>query len=86
MENLLDYLLYALFGHNVTNVLPHCGSGHDALTGKAWTIVLEDRVYFTLDEHDISVIRSIYDERYERLDSEERARYEKIFNLCKQYE
>lgn len=83
MEDLLDYLLYALFGHNVTDVHSHVGSGHDALTGKAWTIVLEDHVYFTLDEDDIRVIRSIYDKRYEYLYSEERARYEKIFNLCK---
>lgn len=82
MENLLDYLLYALFGHNVTAVYTNAGSGHDALVGKSWTIVLEDQVYFTLDEHDIRVIRSIYDERYERLDCIERARYEKIFNLC----
>lgn len=82
MKNLLDYLLYALFGHNVTDVQSHIGSGHDALTGKTWTIVLEDQVYFTLNEHDLHVIRSIYDERYEFLDSEERARYEKIFNLC----
>lgn len=83
MENLLDYLLYALFGHNVTEVKSHEGSGHDALTGKTWTIVLENQVYFTLDEYDIHVIRSIYNERLEILDSEERARYEKIFNLCK---
>ena len=83
MEKLLDYLLYALFGHNVTEVKSHGGSGHDALTGKTWTIVLEDQVYFTLDEYDINVIRSIYNKRYEILDSEERARYEKIFNLCK---
>lgn len=83
MENLLDYLLYALFGHNVTNVLSHEGSGHDTLTGKTWTIILEDHVYFTLDEYDLHVIRSIYDKRLEYLDSEERARYKKIFNLCK---
>lgn len=83
MENLLDYLLYALFGHNVTDVKSHEGSGHDALTGKTWTIVLENRVYFVLDENDIHVIRSMYKERYSFLDSDERARYEKIFNLCK---
>ena len=82
MENLLDYLLYALFGHNVTNVYSHEGSGHDALTGKSWTICLEDQVYFTLDENDLRVIRSLYDQRYDRLDDEERARYLKIFNAC----
>lgn len=82
MENLLDYLLYALFGHNVTNVHSHSGSGHDALTGKTWTIVLEDQVYFTLDESDICVIRALYDRKKQHLDSEECARYEKIFSLC----
>lgn len=83
MENLLDYLLYALFGHNVTNVYANDGSGHSALTGRTWTIVFEGHVFITLDEHDFRIIRSIYDERYERLDSEERRRYERIFDLCK---
>lgn len=82
MENLLDYLLYALFGHNVTDVISHEGCGHGTLTGKTWTIVLEDRVYFALDEHDLDIIRLMYNKRFEFLDSEERARYEKIFNLC----
>lgn len=82
MENLLDYLLYALFGHNVTDVHPHSGSGNDALTGKTWTITFEGQVYITLDESDLAVIRYMYNERYERLDDMERARYEKIFSLC----
>lgn len=76
MENLLDYLLYALFGHNVTNVKP-------LEYVKAWSIVLEDKIFIVLDEHDIRIIRSIYDKRYEFLNSEQRERYEKIFNLCK---
>lgn len=83
MEHLLNYLLYALFGHNVTEVESHEGSGHENLTGKVWTFVLEGRVYFTLDEHDLEIIRLMYDKRSEYLDSEERARYEKIFNLCR---
>ena len=82
MENLLDYLLYALFGHNVTSVHPNDGSGHSALTGKTWTICLEDRVYFTLDESDLQVIRFLYNNRNDRLDDNERARYLKIFNAC----
>lgn len=82
MENLLDYLLYALFGHNVTNVHSRSGSGHDALTGKMWTIVFEDQVYITLDEDDLAVIRCLYNERYEHLGDEERSRYTKIFDLC----
>lgn len=83
MENLLDYLLYALFGHNVTKVYTHEGSGNGALSVKTWTIAFEDRVHIALDENDIRVIRLIYDMRYARLDSEERLRYERIFDICK---
>lgn len=83
MKELLDYLLYALFGHNVTSVHTNDGSGHSALTGKTWTICLEDQVYFTLDEHDLKVIKNLYEEREERLDDIERVRYWKIFNACK---
>lgn len=73
MENLLDYLLYALFGHNVTSV--------SRFTLK-WVITFEDEVRISLDEDDLAVIRSLYNERYEYLDDDERARYEKIFSLC----
>lgn len=82
MEQLLDYLLYALFGHNVTNVYTNEGSGHDALTGKTWTIVFEGAVYITLDEIDLRIIRNLYEMRAERLDAEERARYMRIFDKC----
>lgn len=78
MENLLDYLLYALFGHNVTSV----SRGSNSLVPVNWTICLEDQVYFTLDEHDLNVIKQLYDERKPYLNDEERARYEKIFNAC----
>ena len=82
MENLLDYLLYALFGHNVTDVHTNEGSGCSAIMGRTWTIVFEDRVYITLDECDLNVIRSIYKERYDRMHSDERMRFERIFELC----
>lgn len=82
MENLLDYLLCALMGHNVTDVYSHEGSGHNALTGKSWTICLEDQVFFTLDESDLQVIHSLYERRYEWMNDDERARYLKIFNAC----
>lgn len=82
MKNLLDYLLYALFGHNVTNVYSHDGSGNSALTGKTWTIVFEGHVYISLDESDLVIIRQLYNERAEHLDAEERARYMRIFDLC----
>lgn len=82
MENLLDYLLTALMGHNVTEVLSHDGSGHNALTGRTWTFILEDRVYFTLDESDLGVIRKLYDDRKVWIDENDRARYQKIFSAC----
>lgn len=78
MKNLLDYLLVALFGHNVTSV----NRGSSPLVPVFWTICLEDQVYFTLDEHDLSVIRQLYDERKPYIDDDERARYEKIFSAC----
>lgn len=82
MENLLDYLLYALFGHNVTGVAANDGCGHSALTGKTWTIIFEGQVYITIDEHDLLVIRHLYEGRYDRLDDDVRNRYQKIFDLC----
>ena len=82
MEDLLDYLLYALFGHNVSSVYENNGSGYSALTGKTWTIVFEGSVYLTIDENDLCIIRHLYEERLPRLDDEERARYNKIFDAC----
>lgn len=82
MENLLDYLLYALFGHNVTEVHAHEGSGSSTIKGRSWTIVFEGQVYITLDEYDLNVIRNIYNERYACLNNVERFRYERIFDLC----
>lgn len=82
MENLLDYLLYALFGHNVTGCYAHNGDGHSGLTGKTWTIIFEDRVFITLDTNDLKIIRHLYEERCEFLDDDDRRRYNKIFDLC----
>ena len=81
MENLLDYLLYALFGHNVTGVRRSI-VGRDSLKVETWIISFEGAVYIALDTNDLAVIRELYIKRYERLDDEERARYEKIFSLC----
>lgn len=83
MENLLDYLLYALFGHEVTDVFKNASSGYGALNEKTWTIVFEGSVYITIGESDLKIIRCIYENREERLDAEERARYMRIFDLCK---
>lgn len=82
MESLLDYLLTALMSHNVTEVIPHDGSGNNALTGRCWTFILEDHVCFTLDESDLGVIRRLYDSRKEWIDEIDCAHYQKIFNAC----
>lgn len=82
MENLLDYLLYALFGHNVTAVYANNGSGYNALTGRTWTIVFEGHVYITIDESDLRIIRNRYAELMELFDDEEKARYQRIFDMC----
>lgn len=82
MENLLDYLLYALFGHNVTACYANRRDALSELVGQSWTIVFEDNVYIVLSEQDLVVIRQLYEERCERLNVEERYRYNKIFELC----
>lgn len=82
MESLLDYLLYALFGHNVTSVEKSYKNGYNASGGVLWVIGLESHVFFTLDDSDLLVIRELYEKRKKRLDAEERARYKKIFDLC----
>ena len=82
METLLDYLLFALFGHDVTSVRVFDGRDYHVLKGKTWTICLEGNVYFTLDEADLRIIRELYKSRENYLDEEERKRYNKIFNIC----
>lgn len=82
MKNLLDYLLFALFGHNVTSVRVFDGSDYRVLKGRTWTICLEGCVSFVLDEGDLRFIHEIYESRKNYLDEDERKRYEKIFNIC----
>lgn len=82
MENLLDYLLFALFGHNVTSVHVYDGSDYFVLKGRTWTIYLEGCVSFSLDEADLRVIRELYESRKDYLDEDERKRYKKIFDIC----
>lgn len=79
MENLLNYLLCALMGQNVTAV--HEGTSCIGW-GKVWTFELEGCVYISFDETDLLMIHSLYNERYEWLNDEERERYLKIFNAC----
>lgn len=74
MEKLLDYLLYALFGHNVTHVT--------SIRGERWIITIEGEVRIVLTEGDLAIIRNLYELRSDFLDNEERARYMKIFQIC----
>lgn len=82
MENLLTYLIVALFKHNVTNVYSHDGSGQNAIYGRTWTFELEDHVMFSFDGCDLDVIRSLYEERKPLLFDSERKCFEKVINLC----
>lgn len=82
MENLLDYLLFALFGHNVTSVRVYDGSDYHVLKGRTWTICLEGFVTIVIDEADLRVIHELYESRKDYLDEDERKRYEKIFDIC----
>lgn len=82
MENLLDYLLFALFGHNVTSVHVYDGSDYLVSKGRTWTICLEDCVTIALDEADLRVFRELYESRKNYLDEDERKRYDKIFDIC----
>lgn len=82
MENLLDYLLFALFGHNVTSVHVYDGCDYLVLKGRTWTICLEECITIALDEADLRVIRDLYESRKNYLDEDERKRYMKIFDIC----
>ena len=81
MKKLLDYLLTALLGHNVTFVRSNF-AGNSVLTGKNWIFCLEGCVYFILDEDDLKVIRRLYESRKAYLDEEDKKRYNKIFDAC----
>lgn len=78
MEDLLNYLLYALLGHNVTSVHKNYNSSGK----KSWVFCLEGAVYFVLDEDDLAVIHDMYEKRKEYNDVSEYARYMKIFETC----
>lgn len=75
MEELLDYLMYALLGHSYS--VKRCGinfKGH-----RQWLISFEESVSIVLDEHDINVIRFFVDNR--QLDEESKERYSKFLQL-----
>ena len=76
MENLLDYLMYALCGYNYQ--VKRCANSGTNL--RQWIITFEGVVSIVLDESDISVLKEIYSIR--TLDDEERGRYERLFSLC----
>lgn len=78
MENLIDYLIYALMGYNV-----HFAGLTSGIDGRrSWVLDFGDHkdVALVFDEVDIAVIKNIAANR--ELDDEERERYEKLFELC----
>lgn len=69
MEKLLDYILYALLGHDYE--VRYCGK---TVCGQhTWHLLFEGRVSIALFEHDIDVIRFMADNLVE--DSESIYRY-----------
>lgn len=77
MENLLDYLIYALCGYDYV-VKPMVKSRVNNC--RQWMLSFGHEVSIILDEHDINVLKNLC---YSRpLDDEERARYEELFLKC----
>ena len=57
MEKLLDYILYALLGHDYQ--VRYNGK---SFSGRhTWVVVFEENVYISLDERDIPIIRFMVD-------------------------
>lgn len=79
MENLLDYLIYALMGQDA-----HLESRGRGVTGRLqWVLSFgyHKDVTLVIDEDDVHVIKYIAANR--PMDDEDRKRYEKLFELCK---
>lgn len=58
MENLLDYLIYALLGHDYT--VGRRSIGYDGKTSQ-WMIEIAGDVRIILDENDVKVLRFMAD-------------------------
>lgn len=54
MENLLDYVIYALLGHNYE--VGRRSIGHDGKTSQ-WMVTFEDNVQLVFDERDVRVLK-----------------------------
>lgn len=78
MENLIDYLIYALMGNDVRVTASIC----HIPKRRQWmlTFGFHEDVSIILDEVDLLVIKEIAANR--PLDDDERQRYEKLFKLC----
>lgn len=76
MEDFIDYMMYALLGHNYTVIKnePNC------IGLESWTVILMGSVYFCLNKDDLSLLKFIRDHKV--LDEDEKARYDKLFSLC----
>ena len=77
MEELLDYLIYALCGHEYdvepigVSCVNYC---------RQWLLTFCDEVTIVLNEHDIRLLKYLCVSR--ALDEESRLRYEKLFLKC----
>ena len=78
MENLIDYLIYALMGYDVR--VSADVSFVDRRRQWLLSFGLHKEVSIVLDEADLSVIMEIAANR--TMDDDERERYEKLFKLC----
>lgn len=80
MENLIDYLIYALMGYDV-RVLKSYSFGEETKV-RHWLLSFgfHKEVSIVLDDADLKVIKEITANR--AMDDDERARYEKLFKLC----
>lgn len=78
MENLLDYLIYALMGQNAQ--LVNRGYGSNGRFQWMLSFGFYKDVTLVLDEVDVEVIKFIAANH--TMDDEDRERYEKLFKLC----
>lgn len=78
MENLIDYLIYALMGYEVRV----SASVSKVTKRRQWMLSFgfHQEISIILDEADLSTIKNVATNR--KLDDDERERYEKLFNLC----
>lgn len=78
MENLIDYVIYALMGYEV-KVKPYVS---EVSNRRQWLLSFgfHQDISLILDDADLATIKYVAENR--ELDDDERERYEKLFELC----